>query len=315
MAQQGSLLDVILEKTSNTENYTNSSTVREKLDEALKTMAKREQLVREATIMFKLSDTVTSSKITNLVEMEYCNTKSKPSASYWYDKEFAYVQFVSQEEKLAFLDWIQLNATTTSFRDSILPPNDNGEHVQRKPIRIIINNVRKVIKSELVEQSLVRVLGSKGPSFDNFREGKPNAITGARALMFNTDAEGFKKIFNTLEGAIPYVCTATNVKTRLYPKVNCKPWACNNCYTFGRHECRGKTCAKCGTSGHLTKDCDKSTKFCSNCKLRGHRAKDTHCSFYLGEVAKELRKACIPLEYFSDKSLRFHFIKHHLQIN
>lgn len=316
MAQQGSLLEAILEKTSNTEYYTNSSIVREKLNEALKTMSKREKLVRETTIMFKLSTDITSTRITDLVEIKYCNSNSKPSASYWYDKEFAYVQFVSFEEKEGFLNWIQLDNSSSSLKDAILPPNDNGEHLQRKPIRLIINNVRGIIKADLIQQSLARILGDQGgPAFNLFREGKANATTGARAIMFNTNEDGFRKIFGTLEGAIPYVSTANNIKTRLYPKVNCKPWACNNCFVFGRHECKGKTCAKCGTSGHVTKECDKTTKYCSNCKQKGHRAKDTHCSFYLGEVAKELRKVCIPIEYFTNKDLRFYFIKHYLQIN
>lgn len=312
---QSNTIDIIMEKTSNTENYTNSATVKETLNELLKTMAKREKLIRESTIMFKLSNSVNSSKILELIEDTYCNQNIKPSASYWYDKEFAYAQFVSQIEKEQFLDWVQLNPTANELKEAILPPNDNGEHLQRKPIRIIINNVRRNIKANLVEQCFKRVLIDGSSSFQNFREGKANQITGARSIMFNTDTEGFKTIFGTLEGAIPYVCTTSNIKTRLYPKVNCKPWACNNCYTFGKHECTGRICAKCGNNGHLTKNCESGTKYCNNCKRKGHRAKDTHCNTYLGEVAKELRKICIPLEYFSEADLRFYLIKHHLQIS
>lgn len=313
---QSNVLDVIMEKTSNTESYTNAATVREKLNEALKTMAKREKLVRESTLMFKLSEAITSAKITELIEVSYCGQVGKPSASYWYDKEHAFVQFVSQEEKMLFLEWIQSNDNNAAAREVIIPPNDNGEHLQRKPVRIIINNVRKFVKLTIIEQNLKRILGDVSPTaVENLREGKPNLVTGARAVMFSTDSEGFKKIFGVLEGAIPYVCTATNIKTRLYAKVNCKPWACNNCFEFGKHECKGKTCAKCGAAGHITKDCDKPTKYCNNCKHKGHRAKDTHCSIYLAEVAKELRKVAIPIEYFSEKDLRFHFVKHFLQIN
>lgn len=308
-----SLLDIIAEKSSNTESYTNAALIKEKLNEALRIMAKREKMVRESTIMFKLSENVNSDKITALIEKEYCNSNNKPSATYWYDKEHAYVQFINESEKKMFLDWIQTNQASTLFRDSIQPPNDMGEHLSRKPIKVIINNVRKFIKKEIVETSLKKILGNNKEL--NFREGKPNAITGARAMMFTIDSEGFKILFGTLEGAIPYVCTASNMKTRLYPKVNCKPWACNNCFEFGRHECKGKVCAKCGGSGHLTKECDKSTKYCNNCKHRGHRARDTHCLNYLAEVAKELRKVSIPIEYFAEKELRFHLIKQYLQIN
>lgn len=313
---QSSVLDLIMEKTSNAEKYTNFSTVREGLNEALKTMARREKLIRESTIMFKLSEAITSAKITELVELTYCSQTVKPSASYWLDKNYAFVQFISQEEKEGFLEWVQANENYAAYRDSIVPPNDNGEHLQRKPVRIIINNVRKFIKLTIIEQNLKRILGGiSATAVEDLREGKPNPVTGARSVMFKTDSEGFRKIFGTLEGAIPYVCTATNTKTRLYAKVNCKPWACNNCFEFGKHECKGKVCAKCGMSGHITKDCDKPTKHCNNCKQNGHRAKDTHCSAYLGEVAKELRKVCIPVEFFENKDLRFHLIKHNLQIN
>lgn len=312
---QNNVLDIILEKASNAESYTNAATTKENLNEILKTMAKREKMVRESTIMFRLSNDITSDRITELIENSYCNENGKPSASYWYDKEYAYAQFVSQAEKEQFLDWIQLNKNATQVKDAIMPPNDNGEHMQRKSIRIVINNVRRNIKSDIVQQSLKRILVDSTASLQNFREGKPNAITGTRAILFNTDGEGFKRIFGTLEGVIPYISTAQNIKTRLYPKVSCKPWACNNCFEFGKHECKGRTCAKCGTTGHMTKDCQNATKYCNNCKRKGHRAKDPHCTMYIAEVAKELRKICIPIEYFSDKNLRFYLIKHYLQYN
>lgn len=311
---QNNLLDIIVEKTSNTESYTNAATIKDKLSDILRTMAKRERIVRESTIMIKLTGTITSAKITEVIEEAYCNQNAKASASYWYDKEYAYAQFISQAEKEQFLDWIQRDTKHTDTRDAILPPNDNGEHLTRKPIRVVINNVRRNIKADIVQQSFKRILVDSN-SLQNFREGKPNQTTGTRAIMFNTDTEGFKRIFGTLEGAIPYVSTVHNIKTKLYPKINCKPWACNDCFEFGKHECKGKTCAKCGTTGHLTKNCESATKYCNNCKRRGHRAKDTHCPTYLGEIAKELRKFCIPMEYFTDKDLSFYLIKHHLQFN
>lgn len=307
------LLDIIAERTANTEHYTNNAQVKTSLNETLRVMAKREKLLRESTIMFKLSNDMTPAKVSELIETVYCTKTSKPSASYWQDKEFAYAQFISQQEKECFLDWVQLNSITSQYRDAIQPPNDNGEHMIRKPIRIMINNVRRNIKEELIEQSLKRILGDN-ESIQNFRTGKPNAITGARSVMFNINAEGFKKLFDNLEGSIPYVNTENNTKTKLYLKVNCKPWACKECFSFGIHQCDGKTCAKCGTQGHITKDCKSKTKYCRNCKNKGHRARDAHCTVYLAEVAKELRKICIPIEYFEDRELRFNLIKH-LQIS
>lgn len=279
--ESSGILEVIAERTANTEQCCNSSTVREKLNETLRIMARREKSLRESTIMFKLSEAVTPPKVSDLVESSYCNVTNKPSASYWQDKEYAYAQFINQEEKTAFLDWIILNNVMSQFRDAIQLANDEGEHVQRKPIRLMINNVRRILKEEIIERGLKRIFGEEGDVLQNFRQGKPNAITGARSIMFNTNEAGFRKLFGTLEGSIPYVNNDTNTKTKLYLKINCKPWACKDCFAFGVHQCQDKSCAKCGIVGHQTKDCKSKTKFCSNCKRKGHRAKDTHCMTYL----------------------------------
>lgn len=312
--ESSGLLDIIAERTANTELYTNRASVKESLNDTLKMLAKREKLLRESTIMFKISDNITPAKVTELIETTYCNKTGKPSASYWQDKEYVYAQFISQNEKEGFLEWIQLNSVTAQFRDAIHPPNDNGEHMIRRPIRVMINNVRRNIKEELVEQSLRRILGDKSDSLQKFKTGNPNERTGARSIMFSINDEAFKILFGTLEGSIPYVNTSNNSKTKLFLKINCKPWACRDCFAFGIHECEGKLCAKCGTTGHTTKDCKSKTKYCRNCKHKGHKARDTHCMVYLAEVAKEIRKVCIPIEYFEEKELRFSLLKH-IQIN
>lgn len=312
--ESSGLLDIIAERTANTELYTNKAMVKESLSETLKVMAKREKLLRESTIMFKISESITPAKVTELIETTYCFKTNKPSASYLQDKEYAYAQFISQSEKEAFLEWIQLNSITVQYRDAIQPPNDNGEHMLRKPIRVVINNVRRNIKEELVEQSLKRILGDKSDAIQKFKAGKPNDKTGARSIMFSIDGEVFKTLFGSLEGSIPYVNTTNNIRTKLFLKINCKPWACRDCFAFGIHQCEGKLCAKCSNTGHATKDCKSKTKYCRNCKHKGHKARDTHCMVYMAEVAKELRKICIPIEYFEDKELRSNLIKH-IQIN
>lgn len=303
------LLEVIVEKTSNIEHLSQAEKVKQSLSDTLKLLAKREKILRESTIMVKLSNSLTPAIITETVESQYCNVINKPSASYWQDKEFMYVQFTNNIEKDCFVDWVQLNDMTTEFNNAIQAKNDEGEHLQRKPIRIMINNVRKVIRAELVELTLKRIIEDEN-GLQNFREGKANALTGGRSIMFNINADSFRKLFGSLDGTIPYVNTATNTKTRLFLKLNCKPWACRDCFAFGMHQCEGKLCGNCGHNGHITKDCKSKTKFCKNCKRKGHRAKDTHCPIYLAEVAKELRKICIPIEYFEDKVLRFNLLNH-----
>lgn len=303
------LLDVIAENTSNTEQVVQANSVQAGLNDMLKLMAKREKITREASIMVKLVNGLTFNKIHEFIEINYINVVNKPSASYWQDKEFTYVQFVDKTEKECFLDWVSLNDMANEIKIAIQEPNEDGEHIMRKPIRIMINNVRRIIKADFVESALKRILQNDN-SLTNFHEGKANAITGARSIMFNIDSDGFRKLFGGMEGSIPYVNTGTGTKTKLFLKINCKPWTCRDCYAFGMHQCEGKLCGNCGMNSHLTKDCKSKTKFCRNCKRKGHRAKDTHCKLYLTEISKELRKICIPIEYFAEKELRFHLIKH-----
>lgn len=304
-----SLLEVIAEKAANAEQYLQVSNVKESLSELLRTMSKREKNARECTIMVKLDDKINQGKITEVIENSYATDTNAPSASYWADKDFLYVQFVSYEDKDHFLEWVQRKSEHADIKNNIQPPNDNGEHLVRKPIRIMINNVRRPIKTDQVELALKRVLGD-ATLFEKFHEGKADKMTGSRAIMFQTDADGFDKLFDTCDGSIPYCSAPTCTRTRLFLKINCKPWACRDCFAFGQHECEGKLCGNCGHKDHLTKDCKVKTKYCKNCKRKGHRAKDSHCPVYQGEIAKELRKVCIPLEYFADKEKRFHLIKH-----
>lgn len=304
-----SLLEVIAEKSANSEQLLQANSIKQGLSELLRSMSKKEKLTRESTIMVKLSDKITPEQVSDMIETDYCSVVDKPSASYWQDKEYSYAQFINRLEKEFFLGWIQRNRKHAEIKNNIQPPNDNGEHLTRKPVRIMINNVRRPVKTDLVEQALKRVLGDKC-LFEKFHAGKANDMTGTRAIMFQTDAEGFDKLFGSCEGTVPYFNAATKTKTRLFLKINCKPWACKECFAFGIHTCEGKVCGNCGHKDHVTKDCKTKTKFCKNCKRKGHRAKDTHCPMYQAEVAKELRKMCIPLDYFEDKEKRFHLLKH-----
>lgn len=304
-----SLLEVIAEKSANVEQYVLANNIKQNLSELLRTMGKREKITRESAIMVKLDEKVTQVKVTEVIESEYCEAVKKPSATYWADKDYVYAQFISRLEKEYFLAWIQRKRGHSDVKDNILTPNDNGEHLTRKPVRIIINNVRRPIKADLVEKTFKLILGDNC-LFEKFHEGKPDSLTGNRAIIFQTDSEGFKTLFGTCDGSIPYYNASSNAKTRLFLKINCKPWICRDCFSFGHHDCEGKLCANCGSKEHASKDCKSKTKFCKNCKRKGHKAKDSHCPVYQAEIAKELRKVSIPLEFFEDKEKRFHLIKH-----
>lgn len=306
-----SVLDVIVEKTANIEQASNINSIRIALQDAIKVHAKREKTLRESTITIRMTGSMQFKEITELIEKDWSERREQTSATYWQDKDSVYAQFISREVKNKFLDFAALNIST-EFRDLMIKPNAQGEHIQRKPIRFEINNVRPNIKIDRIETILKRILGPNG-KIEGLREGKPNPVTKARGIFFRADAAAFRILIGQLDGVLPYVNMATSTKTRLFMKINCKPWTCRDCFAFGQHQCEGKVCAQCGTAGHLTRDCSQKTKFCRNCKRRGHKAKDTHCSAYLNEVAKEIRKMDIPLEHFEDKDNRFNLIKH-LQI-
>lgn len=304
----GSILDVILEKCSNTEHSTNGEIVRRGLNEILRVHAKREKTLRESTITLKTNEKFQLQDISEIIEREWVAGKKQVPTTYWADKTSVYVQFASRAVKNLFLDF----ATTilsSDFKDCITKPNSEGEHVTRRPIRVVMNNVRGNIKAERVEEILKTILSDKEHKMEDFREGKLNMLK-SRSIMFNINSEAFKTLFGVLDGALPYTNTQTNTKTRLFMKINCKPWLCRECFAIGNHQCEGRKCAQCGMTGHATKDCKQKTKYCANCKQRGHRAKDVHCPAYLNEVSKEIRKMAFPIESFEDKELRFNLTKH-----
>lgn len=310
----GSILDIIAEKSANIEQSTNSNNVRQAINDTLRIQAKREKSTRESTITVKQNDKFNSKTISELIEKEWTEAKKQMPASYWEDKEHVYIQFISGQTKNNFLDFATLNLPA-EFRELINKPNSNGEHIERKPINVEINSVRANIKADNIKSTLEQVLEANRNknALQNFREGKPNPITKARSILFKTNEQGFKVLFGLLEGTLPYVNMATNSKTRLFMKINAKPWTCRDCFAIGRHECKGRLCGNCSNKDHSTKECKIRTKFCSNCKRRGHRAKEVHCPLYLNEIAKEVRKICLPIEYLEDKEMRFNLTRH-LQI-
>lgn len=313
-AKTGGILDVIAEKSHNIEQATNNNTIKQTLSETLRLQARRERLVRDSTISIKIGKSYTDgNKIAELVEKEWVAKMKRNPISHWQSTTHTYIQFVSKEEKNNFLDHAKINMPE-DFDNSIEKPNSNGEHIDRRPIRVEISSVRPSVEADKVKEILHKITAGDGGQIQDFREGKQNAVTKNRSILFKVDQQGFKVLFGTLEGALPYSnLQVGGIKTRLYMKINAKPWQCRDCFAIGRHQCRGKICGNCGQKEHNSKDCRQKTKYCTNCRQRGHRAKDPHCSVYLNEVAREVRKMCLPMEYLEDKELRF-ILSKHLQI-
>lgn len=306
--EQNSILDVILEKSANVEQATNSQTIQQSLNEIIKIQARREKTLRKATITLKSDDAFQAKEAAEMIEKKWTQEKKQAPATYWADKSFVYIQFITATAKNQFLDF-QTVSFPDEFKKRIQRPNLEGEHITRKPIKIEIPNVRMNIKADKV-QEIINNITKDNPMvrIEDFREGKPNQ-KNTRSILFKINSEAFKILFGIIDGALPYVNTETNSKTRLFMRINCKPWTCRDCFAIGKHTCEGKVCANCGVKGHLTKDCKQKTKYCNVCKRKGHRAKDPHCPTYLGEVGKEIRKMDFPLEFFEEKELRLALIK------
>lgn len=293
----GSILDAIFEKTANVEAATNVQIMRKFVSEALRVQASRERNLREATITFKFTEKVTHADIIAAIE-EWTVKSDQLPPTFWQDREHSYCQLDSKHTKKALIDHIGSNE---QLKQVLLPPNLLGLHFTRRQAKVEIANVRQNIKLDTIQHMLELATSS----FDDLREGKANVVTKARSVFFKADALAVRHLFIALGGMLPYTNKATNTRTKLHMKINVKPWQCRDCYRFGQHDCKGKRCAQCGSTEHSGKDCKNKTKFCDTCKKKGHKAKEAHCPSYLAEVAKELRKIDIPLEFFEDKDLRF----------
>ena len=150
------------------------------------------------------------------------------------------------------------------------------------------------------------------------REGKASGHTRnkSRSLFFTANQNGFKFIFNIMNGQIPLTflppsssqrgeekildgCSRIKYRSTYRVYISCKPWLCKKCFTYGEHKnCIGKRCTKCGSDKHTFDLCTSKHSYCRNCKMMGHRAISKQCPTLLQYVAREVRKADFPLEIF-----------------
>jgi len=315
----GSILDAIKEQTTNIEAHTNVQQVNEAISDALKEMATNERNVRESTITIRNTEELSSNSIMEIIEKEWVNRRDQAPISYWQDKVHSFVQFLNQATKQVFMEHILSLKTKEPTNDLcklislIIGPNNYGHQLTRKEVRIEIPNVRGNIQSQLIDKILSRVKGTdKDEIITNVREGKLHGPPGhqSRSLMFKVNAKGFETIYGKMNGVIPYARAETCTKIRLYPRINARPWSCRDCFYIGpNHTCTGKACAQCGSKDHGAKDCRSKTRFCTNCKRRGHRARDLHCPAYIREVAKEIKRMDIPLDFIEEEEKRQQLVK------
>lgn len=298
-------LTQIHESTINIERAENSRIIKESLAETIRLHGRKEKILRQSTISFNNKD-INTREISDLIDSEWVFKMNQAPVTYWNDKEFIHCQFIDNEAKLLFASsgipgMPKLNGRMT-------PMNDYGEHFKRRPVRMIINNVRAAIRTERIVE-IIRNCTDFDTDITEVKDGKPHPVTKNRSIFFKLNGHGLRVLIEKTDAEIPYADKSNPAKARLRAKINCKPWQCKDCGAIGLHNCEGKKCRNCSMNGHETKNCPSSTRFCGNCKKRGHRSTDIHCQTFLNEVAKEIRKMDIPIEMFEDKNLRLSLAK------
>jgi len=303
----GSVLDAMMERIVNIDRSIVNRDIHVTLSEAIEASASKERTLRHSTITILMTETIDHDAIVKAIEERWTRDTKQLPATYWQDAKQTFCQFATIEAKEAFLKF-SANDPRYLINELLLRPNRDGTHYQRKPVKLEITNVRASIDAKQLSESLQSLALTEG-DISELREGKPHAATKARSLMLTTNSNGFRRIFENLEGAIPYVNLSNGTKARLAIRINCRPWLCKECFRIGKHQCDGKLCAQCGSKDHITRDCKSNTRNCSNCKKHGHRARDIECPTYVRELIKEIRKCDIPLEYYETQERRLVLIK------
>lgn len=304
----GSILDTIKEQTTNLERMVTNTNLDTSLAEAIRELAPKEKLTREATIAIENNQELGFDQITKIIESEWVTSKGQAPVTFWKDKSHTYAQFLNSSIKEVFIEYAKGKEPLRKMTEKMIQPNSEGHHMTRKEVRIIMNGVPEEVQPDKLETTLKKLADPKA-RITAIRAGKVYGQNRkVRSLMTSVNADGFRLLFKGLSGAIPY--NDNKLKIRVHPKISCKPWSCRDCFYIGpNHSCQGKACGQCGNQGHITKDCKAKTRYCTNCRKQGHRARDAHCPAYVKEIIKELKRMDIPVEYLENKNKRAELLK------
>jgi len=304
-----SILDIILEKTSNIERASNDTSIKQASKVAIKEQARFEGEYRAKMLTFLLDKGFTREQILDKVGAFVKMAMTGPIMTR-ASKEELYVQMSKAIDKVALLDYIKMSPEDDTLKKTLKPPVSPGIYYQRLPVKLEANNVPPRVKIDKVKQIIDTIIDkSNGAKVISIKDGKPHKTTQVRTISLKVNGLAFVNLCVELNGIIPY--EEDDIKSNLYLRINCRPWQCGDCFAIGYHpKCSGKYCIKCGSNEHMTKSCKKKTKYCRNCHKSGHRSKDLHCPKYLSEIAKEIRKFDFPVSYLQDHEQMAHLIKH-----
>lgn len=277
------------------------------ISDSIKVFWEDEKSLREATISIGLTCDMDHEQVVNVISINWCEKMAHDPVVSWRDHYNSYCEFETAQEKNNFLDTVKTNPDFEPIKELIKEPNSLGHHFQRRPVKLIFVGVDARIDAGKVQAGLI----SRAPracSFSEMRSGKVYGARQLKSISFTANAHGFEYIFKTLRGRVPYSDRTKNISIKLLARLNIKPYMCNKCYMIGRHDCKGKACAKCSSQGHTAWDCQSSVEFCVNCKKPTHKSNDRSCPTYLQLLVREIRKYDIPLEFLEDEVARFRLV-------
>jgi hypothetical protein len=186
--------------------------------------------------------------------------QGKMEQIWWTDSDNIYCQFRDHETKTEFLDYaISAQNNLKKVSRYVQQANDREENYRRKTTRIIIHNVRTIVKDERLKEILAKIMEHSKGHMEDFRSGKIIRQREVRTISFRVDSEGFMGLFAQTEGVVPYIDNenGNNIDIKLKMTINVRPYQCNQCFEFGNHLCKGRSCGRCGRNGHLMSNCSK----------------------------------------------------------
>lgn len=261
-------LEIISEKVQNIENNTNKANTIKTLNNAFKGLAKREAITRGLTITITTDEITTGDLLIAMIDQYY--QSSLPNQK-WKDKNNLYIRFANINDMEKFIKVTGQTGGPLSNIGMRVKKNEDGTNkaLERKPVRLEVQMVRESIKLDTIKEALKKLM-IDGMIFTDIKEGKMIQNTKCRQISFKANAQALEVLYQNLDGIIELE------RTRLYPRISCRPFMCRDCYSLSpMHQCKGKCCNNCGNNTHKASDCKSKTRFCANCKSPGHRAKDS----------------------------------------
>lgn len=287
------------------------------LEDSLIEFGSTERRERELTLTFSKAGN-SKQLLDELIEKDWMATSvDQPMTKTWYDRDRTYLRFIDLNSKELFLNYLNSRSENSHkasrLKENLLPVNSDGHTLIRRQVTLMLRGIHGAISLKLVK-SLLTKYGSDLCQFNFISESDDDCLDKGKRRMPNVlvkvNSEGFRTVFDTLNGVIPYYNRETNVRGQLHATIFCKPWVCNKCYFVGfKHKCPGKRCAMCGSKQHTTTNCKSNVRICSNCKQVGHRPRDAECPIFLKEVIRMVKQLDIPIEYLEDDRKRLILVR------